>query len=395
MNAICLYFQVHQPFRLNRFHFFDMGGSKPYFDEKENKRLLKQASKDCYLPANALLSKLLSAYPNQFKVAFSFSGVVLDQLEKYEPETLESFRKLASHPNVEVLCETHAHSLASLFDEKEFEQQVIRHKKRLKKLFGIQPKSYRNTELIHNERIAEITNKMGFNTLITEGGQKTQKWKSPNFLYRSTNQPDLNILMRNVILSDDIAFRFADKDWDEYPLTAEKFVHWMEKSEPNTDVINLFMDYETLGEHHKSSTGIFTFFENFVVHALEEGYHFETPNSLTKQVKPKGTLDFPDTISWADKEKDTSAWLGNDLQKEAIEKLYGLSNLVKNSSEPKVQKTWQRLQSSDHFYYMSTKQMEDGSVHSYFNPYQNPYDAFVNYMNVLNDFRLKLEGKET
>ncbi len=391
---ICLYFQVHQPYRLATYRFFDIGDHDRYFDEYANRFILQQVAEKCYLPANNVLLELIEKYGDDFKVAFSISGMALEQFKAYEPKVIESFQKLANTGSVEFLAETWAHSLAALKSKKEFEAQVSLHEQTVWDLFGQKTVSFRNTELIYSNKIARMVHDLGYTTMLTEGAKHILGWRSPNKLYTSTAVPGLRLLLKNFRLSDDIAFRFSNREWNEWPLTAEKYVSWLQQVSSDDDVINLFMDYETFGEHQWKETGIFDFLKAFPGLAIEQaGMHFKTPGVLADELKPETELDVPYPISWADEERDLTAWLGNELQDEAFEKLYALEKDVYRIADDNLLLTWRLLQTSDHFYYMCTKWFSDGDVHKYFNPYNSPYDAYIHYMNVLSDLYMRVQTK--
>lgn len=392
MKTICLYFQVHQPFRLRRYRFFDIGTSEYYYDDYANESVIKKIAAKCYLPANKLLLELIEKFGDRFKVAFSISGIALDQFELYAPEVLESFRRLADTKNVEFLAETYSHSLVSLTDAGEFSSQVERHSERIESLFGVKPKVFRNTELVYSDEIGSAIAGMGFEGMLSEGARHILGWKSPNYLYTNSINPDLRLLLRNTGLSDDIAFRFSRRSWDQWPLTAEKYVKWLKKSGRNDKVINIFIEYETLGDHHPADSGIFEFFRAFTEIIIGKNeFKFSVPSLIIQELQPVDTIDVPYPASWADEEKDLSAWLGNDMQNEAFNKLYALRELVSKTSDNKILTDWHFLQTSDHFYYMSTKVFTEQEVHKHYNPYESPYDAFINYMNVLSDFTRRLK----
>ena len=381
---LCLYFQVHQPYRMKNYSVLDIGQSKEYFDEEKNKEIMKKVARKCYLPTNNIILSLLNKYP-EFKVTYSITGTAIEQFKKYSPEVLESFKEIAKTGKVEFLAETYYHSLAAIFSDQEFKEQVELHKKTIKELFNQEPKVFRNTELIMNNVIASKVKSLGFNGLLMEGTEKILGWRSSNYLYQVSELPTL---MKNYKLSDDIAFRFSNKEWKDHPLTTEKFIEWIRKSEGET--INLFMDYETFGEHQWEDTGIFNFLNILPETALLAGIGFRTVSEALK-LETKDTIEVPTLISWADVERDTSAWLGNEMQDFAAKKLYSLEKEIRNSKE--LQETWRKLSTSDHFYYMCTKWFQDGDVHKYFNPYNNPYDAFIAYMNILADITERLKTK--
>jgi alpha-amylase len=393
MRTICLYFQVHQPFRFKRYRFFDIGNNHYYYDDFANESILKKIASKCYLPANQVLLEQIKKYDGKFKVTFSISGVALDQFELYAPEVIASFQELAKTGSVEFLAETNAHSLVALKDREEFARQVQNHSKRIEKYFGQKPKVFRNTELIYSDEMGNMVSEMGFDGMLTEGAKHILGWKSPNYLYYNAIDPKLKVLLKNFKLSDDIAFRFSNKDWDEWPLTAEKYAGWIDAIDPKEEMVNLFMDYETFGEHQWEETGIFDFL-NTLPQAIfsETDFTFSTPSEIIKKHQPVAAIHSPHPISWADEERDLTAWLGNQLQEEAFNKLYDISPLVNRCDDPEILKDWEYLQTSDHFYYMCTKFFSDGAVHAYFNPYESPYDAFINYMNVLSDFQLRVRA---
>ncbi len=391
MRSICLYFQVHQPLRLRTYRFFDMGVNHYYYDDFQNKSIVQRISKNCYLPANAMMLNLIKKYGKSFNIAFSISGLAIEQFENFAPEVLESFKKLAKTGNVEFLSETYAHSLVSLINKNEFSRQVAKHSKKIEDLFGQKPVTFRNTELIYSDEIGEMVAEMGFNTMLTEGPKHILGWKSPNYLYNHANNPNLKLLLKNFRLSDDIAFRFSNESWGEWPLTAEKYTSWLKKTDKKQQVINLFMDYETFGEHQWAGTGIFNFMTALPGYVLKEtDFVFEKPNDIAEKLKSMGEIYVNSPISWADEERDLTAWLGNEMQDEAFDKLYSLENKIENCDDEDICRDWKFLQSSDHFYYMCTKWFSDGDVHRYFNPYPSPYEAFINYMNVLSDFTLRV-----
>ncbi|MBS1687996.1 MAG: glycoside hydrolase family 57 protein [Bacteroidetes bacterium] len=399
MKNICFYFQVHQPFRLANYHFFDIGSNKEYFDEEANASILRKVAHNCYFPTNKLLLDLIKEHGNDFKVSFSISGTALDQFERYLPEVIDSFKALAETGCVEFLGETYAHSLSILKSKEEFKSQAQAHSTKIEKLFGQKPTIFRNTELIYADFIADAVAELGFKGILAEGAAHVLDWKSPNYLYYSANQPRLKLLLKNFRLSDDIAFRFSDRNWSEHPLTAEKYINWLNTVSHKEEIINLFMDYETFGEHQWQSTGIFDFMRVLPSQVLSNSdYQFITPSDAVKYLQPVASISMPVPVSWADAERDLSAWLGNDLQDDAFDTLYALEQKVKMCNNKKIQQDWLYLQTSDHFYYMCTKFFSDGDVHKYFNPYGSPYDAFINYMNVLTDFSIRVnklaESKE-
>lgn len=391
MKTINLYFQVHQPLRLKHYRFFDIGNDHYYYDDYTNESIVHKVAANSYLPANRLLLKMLKKHKGKFKVTFSISGLAMEQFKLYAPEVIDSFKDLADTGMVEFLAETYSHSLVSLKDEESFRNQVKAHSDLMKSTFGVRPKVFRNTELIYSDRIGEMVADMGYKTMLTEGAEHILRWRSPNFVYYNSNNPSLNLLLKNFKLSDDIAFRFGDQGWGEWPLTASKFMGWINELD-QCDVINLFLDYETFGEHQGRDTGIFEFLRDLPGAALHNpGIQFGTPSEVNGNIPPVAPLNVPHPISWADEERDMSAWLGNEMQQEAFEKLYSLLPGIKHCADSKILRDWKYLQCSDHFYYMSTKFFTDGSIHAYFSPYQTPYEAFINFMNVLSDFSHRLD----
>jgi alpha-amylase len=394
MKSICFYFQVHQPFRLRTYRFFDIGENHYYFDDYRNKYIMKRVAEKCYLPMNQLLLDLISEYGAAFKVSFSISGVALEQFQMYAPEVLESFQRLAATGSVEFLAETYSHSLASLKSKDEFFNQVDIQRKMVKNLFGQDPKTFRNTELIYSDGIGEMVAELGFNTMLTEGAKHVLGWKSPNFMYCNSVNPKLKVLLKNFMLSDDLAFRFSQQSWDGWPLTTEKYVDWLNKIDPAQETINLFMDYETFGEHQWPETGIFEFMKALPGRVFSHSpFKFYTPSELSDILQPVAAIHVPYPMSWADEERDLTAWLGNDLQDDASDRLYEICEKVKNCDDPEIMRDWRYLQTSDHFYYMCTKWFSDGDVHKYFNPYNSPYEAYVNFMNILSDFMIRIEDR--
>jgi alpha-amylase len=393
MKKICFYFQVHQPYRLKNYHFFDIGNSSEYFDDVKNRSVMKKVAEKCYLPMNGLLLDLINEHGGKFKVSFSISGTALDQFAQYVPEVLQSFKKLAATGCVEFLGETYSHSLSSLVSPEEFSQQVREHSKMIEQLFGQKPTIFRNTELVYSDKIGVMVNDMGFKAMLAEGANHVLGWKSPNFLYCSSVRPELKLLLKNYRLSDDIAFRFSQRSWNGWPLTAEKYVGWLNALPTNEEIVNLFMDYETFGEHQWKETGIFDFMRALPGKIFSSSqFGFVTASEAVEQLQPVASISMPDSVSWADEERNLSAWLGNDIQDNAFEAIYGLEKRVKATKNQELIKEWRYLQTSDHFYYMCTKFFADGDVHKYFNPYNSPYEAFINYMNVFSDFEARVNA---
>ncbi|HLN72918.1 MAG TPA: glycoside hydrolase family 57 protein [Prolixibacteraceae bacterium] len=392
MKSICLYFQVHQPFRYRRYRFFDIGNDHYYYDDYANESIMRKVADRCYLPTNKLMLELIKKYNGKFKIAYSISGLALEQFELYAPEVLDSFKALAATGSVEFLSETYSHSLVSLKNPELFKKQVEDHDRLIERFFGQKPAVFRNTELIYSDEIGAMVADMGFKAMMTEGARHILGWKSPNFLYVNAINPRLKVLMRNFKLSDDLAFRFSNKGWNEYPLTAEKYVGWINALEKD-EICNIFLDYEAFGEHQRVDTGIFDFIAHLPEAVLKHSkMTFNTPSEIVTKFQPVSMVSVPQPISWADEERDLSAWLGNELQDEAFNKLYELADRMIRVTDQNMMKDWNYLQASDHFYYMCTKFFSDGEVHKYFNPYESPYEAFINYMNVFSDFKLRLNS---
>ncbi len=392
MRSICLYFQVHQPFRLRTYRFFNIGQDHQYYDDYQNRHIIRRVAEQCYLPANKMMLDLIREFGSTFKVSYSISGSALDQMMQYTPEVIRSFQDLAKTGCVEFIAETYTHSLAALSNQDEFVRQVELHRAKIESLFGQRPTTFRNTEMIYSDHIGEMVADMGFHTMLTEGAKHILGWKSPNFLYCNAINPKLKLLLRNFRLSDDITFRFSNTNWSEWPLTAEKLVKWLNSIEANEEVVNIFLDYETIGEHQWKETGIFEFFKHLPDKVFSKsGFTFHTPEELYQTLQTVAAISVPYPISWADEERDLTAWLGNELQDEAFAKLYSYQEKVKKCKDPEILRDWGYLQTSNHFYYMCTKWFSAGEVHKYFNPYGSPYEAFINYMNVLSDFMIRVD----
>lgn len=395
MPSICFYFQVHQPFRLKKYSFFDIGFDPFYEDEKKNIEVLNKVAEKCYLPTNRKMLELIKRHQGKFKISYSLSGVFIEQCEKYRPDVLESFVELSNTGCVEFIAETYYHSLSFLFSKEEFKRQVEKHALKIQQYFGQRPKVFRNTELIYNNELASYIEKLGYHGIICEGVDRLLGYRSPNFLYQPTGTSKIKALLKNYKLSDDIAFRFSDRGWAEFPLTAEKFATWAHATAGCGEVINLFMDYETFGEHQWESTGIFNFLDHMPAALFKHpDFNFKTPSEVIKQYPARGEYDAPQYVSWADTERDLSAWLSNPMQFEAMKKIFSLNDRVKATGDEDFIHTWGKLLTSDHFYYMCTKYWSDGDVHKYFSPYDSPYDAYIYFINVYNDFELRLQQIE-
>ena len=392
MRAICFNFRVHQPFRYRRYRFFDIGNDHYYYDDYSNETVLRKVADRCYLPTNQLMFDLIQKYKGKFKISYSITGTVLEQFELYAPEVLESFQALAKTGQVEFLSETCSHSLVSLKNREAFETQVKKQNELIEKYFGQKPQVFRNTEMIYSDEIGTVVADLGFKAMLTEGPKHILGWKSPNFMYCNAINPRLKVLMRNFKLSDDIGFRFSSEGWNEYPLTPTKFVDWICADE-NDEIINLFLNYEAFGEHQSKETGILDFMKELPDAVFKKpDLLFITPSEAARQYQPISAVSVPYPISWADEERDLTAWLGNEMQQDAFNKLYELQDRIDQLQDEKLLKDWRYLQVSDHFYYMSTKFFSDGDIRKYFNPFESPYEAFINYMNVLSDFKIRLNS---
>lgn len=396
-KAIVLYLHVHQPYRIRHYTIFDTAINHDYFDAKTGQResnqdILEKVAGKSYLPTNKYLLELLHKHP-EFKLSMSITGTVLEQLEKWSPEALRSFQELVATGRVEIVAETYHHSLAFFYSRAEFELQVKMHRDKVQQLFGVTPQVFRNTELAYNNDLARWADQAGYKAVLAEGWDPTLGWRSPNYVYRPSYTDNIRLLMKNYKLSDDIAFRFGDRNWSEWPLTATKFSHWLSE-EKDASNFNLFMDYETFGEHQWHESGIFDFLRALPGEWLKtEGNSFMTVSQAADELPAVGEVDIPQTVTWADTERDLSAWLGNAMQQEAITALYELQNAVMSTNDWDLIEDWRRLQTSDHFYYMCTKYFSDGDIHAYFSPYETPYEAYINFMNAYHDMRARLHMK--
>jgi alpha-amylase len=388
MKTICFYFQIHQPFRLKRYRFFDIGDDHYYYDDFQNEEIIRQIAERCYVPANKTILEMIKSGGGKFKAAFSISGTALEQMEIYTPEVIDGFRELIKTGNVEFLTETYAHSLASLGDPEEFKEQVKLHRNKIYNLFGVNPKVFRNTELVYSDEISDIVYDMGYKGMLTEGAKHVLGWKSPNYVYTSITQPQLKLLLKNDRFSEDISIRFHNYSWSEYPLTADKYMSWIASTPEEEQIINLFMNYDVMGSFHPAESGIFDFFKALPRYAEEKGIGFSLPSEVFALLKPVGSISVPYPMSWVDEEKDCSSWLGNILQQEAFGKINQISERVRLINDRRIRQDWNYLQSSDHFYYMNTKHPGERG----FSPYDNPYEAFNNYMNVLSDFIFRVNA---
>lgn len=382
--------------RVRKYRIFDVGNSRSYFNDEsgtslDNRAIVEKVASKCYLPANATILENIKSNPD-FKVSYSISGVALEQFEKFKPEVIDSFKALVDTGNVELLSETYHHSLSSIFAEDEFVNQVKMHRKKVRDLFGVTPTIFRNTELIYSNEIARLAEAMGYKGILAEGADHVLGWRSPTFLYRPIGTEKIKLLLKHYRLSDDIAFRFSQRSWEGWPLTAPKFADWVASHNGNGQTVNLFMDYETFGEHQWEDTGIFEFLRHLPGEILRNpDNNFLTPSEVVDRYEAAAELDVPYHVSWADTERDLSAWMSNDLQNEALRTVYDLGKEIVHVNDPELLEDWRRLQTSDHFYYMCTKYFNDGDVHKYFSPYESPYEAFIAYMNVMQDMRLRLD----
>jgi len=393
MKSICLIFQIHQPFRYRKYRFFDIGRDDYYYDDYANESIMRKIADKCYLPANKIILEQIRKHKGKFRIAFSLSGVVIDQFKLYCPEVITSFAELAKTGCVEFLSETYANSLVSLVDARLFEEQVTSHDNLIEELFGQRPAVFSNTELVYSDEIGDLVYRMGYEAVITEGAKHILGWKSPNYLYCNALNPRLKVLMRNFRFSDDLSFRFSNKRWNEFPLTADKYAVWMKSLTKGEEIINIFINYETFGQLQPKSSGIFDFMRFLPGIILKTNeLEFATPIEVVRKFQPVSAIHVPHPISWADEERDLTAWLGNELQKEAFDKLYKLKDKMRDCKDSRMLKDWTYLQTKDHLYYMCTKFFSDGEVHKSFNPYGNPYEAFINYMNVLSDFGIRLNA---
>jgi len=394
MTSVCLYFEVHQPVRLNRFSVFNIGKNtdafSTYFNHELNRWIFEKVAKKCYLPTNNLLLDLINEHKGKFRFSFSITGTFVEYCQRYMPELLDSFKKLFATGSVDLIDETYFHSLSSLYDDlDEFEEQVMMHRQIIKKIFNYRPKVFRNTETIYDNRIAKKIADMGYKGILTEGAEKVLGWRSPNYIYKPVNA-DIKVLLRNYKLSDDIGFRFSAREWPGFPLTADKYADWM--SSCDGDLINLFIDYETFGEHQWIETGIFDFLKHFPGEVLKHNHlDFVTVSEAVNRYDVVGEIDVPWAISWADADRDVSTWLGNNMQIACFNELKDLGKKLKQIDDKELLYVWRLLQTSDHLYYISTKGAQDGDVHAYFSPYDAPYEGFINYMNILQDLKQKAD----
>ncbi len=391
MKSVCFYFKIHQPFRLKRYRFFDIGNDHYYFDDFANDEIITRVAQQSYIPMTETLIQMVENSNREFKCSLSISGTAIEQLQLYVPEYIDLLKKLADTGCLEILAGTYSHSLSSLEDPEEFMREVKQHSDLIKRLFGLTPKVFANTELIYDDEIATLIAAMGYKVILTEGAKHILGWKSPDYVYSAISAPDVKLLLTNDKLADDIARNFNNTAWDEYPLTADKYVDWIASLPENEQVVNLYLSMDTFGTFLPKDTGIFEFMKALPYFGKEKGVAFTTPSEVTAKLKPVDALSVAFPISDIDEARDVSAWKGNELQNEALGKLYGVAERVSLCQDRRLKQDWEYLQSSDHFYYMSTKNMADGASHAAFSPYDSPFAAFTNYMNVLADFLVRVE----
>jgi len=394
MARICFYFQLHQPYRLRDYTVFDLGQKSSYFEEADtdlNRQIFRKVAHKSYLPMLGLLLELTKTHP-EFVFSLSCSGIFLEQAQSYEPGVIALLQDLVETGQVELLAETYYHSLASLYSPAEFRSQVLQHERLVETLFGIKPSIFRNTELIYSNQIATLVTEMGYEAMLTEAVDRCLHGRSRTQVFSSSRPANLPLLLKHAQLSDDIAFRFSNKQWEEHPLTAEKYVHWVDSYWEN-DLLNLFMDFETFGEHQWSDTGIFDFFRHMVSKHLENKNSFVRPSDVIENLELYAELpvyDVPDPISWADIDRDLTAWRGNTLQDDSLRLIYSLEEKILSTQDEALITDWRRLQTSDHFYYMCVKWAADGDVHKYFSPYDSPFAAYNRFTTIVADLQDRL-----
>lgn len=395
-RGVVLYLHVHQPWRVREYTVFDTAENHDYFSttrelHRDNREIFLKVADKSYRPMNALLRTLLERHPD-FKVSLSITGTFIDQAEAWAPDVLDSFRELVKTGRVEIVSETYYHSLAFFYSRSEFEHQVELHRQKIRDVFGVETSVFRNTELSYNNELAKWADEYGFKGILTEGWDPVLGWRNANYVYRPADTTSIKLLMKNYQLSDDIAFRFSNKAWESYPLHADTYDTWVNDAlGDDGKIVNLFMDYETFGEHQWADTGIFDFFADFVGRWLKNPANtFYTTSEACDTFESSDVVDCPQTITWADTERDLTAWLGNSMQHEAMRHLYDLESDVLRTNDKQLIEDWRRLTTSDHAYYMCTKYFTDGDVHAYFSPYDSPYDAFLYFMNAVRDVRYRV-----
>ena len=393
MKSIVLYLHMHQPYRVKHYSIFSVDHDHDYWTDKDwytgsnNERIFKKVAEKSYRPMLKQLGKLIET-TDKFKFSLSMTGTFLEQAEEWAPDVIDSIRKLVKTGRVEIVNETYNHSLSFFVDRDEFEAEVRLHQDRVRELFGVETKVFRNTELAYNNDLAQWAESFGFKGIIAEGWDKILETRTPNKVYRPDGCNSIKLLTKNYRLSDDIAFRFSNKTWNEWPLTVDKYIRWLETAGNQGPIINLFMDFETFGENVWKDTGIFEFFNDLVLRWSNDSNHnFMTVSEACDSSISEETISMPWTVTWADTERDLSAWLGNSMQHEALKAIYDLKEGVLASKDEDLIADWRRLLTSDHLYYMSTKHLNDGGVHQYFSPYDSPFDAFLYFMNAVRDVR--------
>lgn len=392
--TIHLYFQLHQPYRVKRYTIFDVSHDHVYFNDEgdsdlNNARIFQKVAEKSYRPMLTLLERLLEDEP-EFRFSLSLSGVVVEQAQVWAPDIVDTLRRVIATKRVEILAETYHHSLAFFHSRREFEAQVELHRQKMFTVFGVTPTVFRNTELAYNNELAQWASENNYKAILAEGWDDILGWRSPNHLYQTDSSQPIPLLLKNYRLSDDLAFRFGDRKWAGWPLTPDKYAEWIARSDESTTIINLFMDFETFGEHQWADTGIFDFFGRFVPHWLREYGNFATISDTITRHEPVDTVSMPHTVTWADSERDLSAWSGNALQREATRYAYALEHEILQTRDNELIDDWRKLLTSDHTYYMATKWHADGDIHAYFSPYDSPYDAFLSYMNTIRDLRWRI-----
>ncbi len=397
MRSIVLYMHMHQPYRVKHYNIFSVGHDHDYFTEKDwyagtnNQRIFEKVAKKSYIPMLAQLADCIEKYPG-FKFSLSITGDFIEQARAWVPEIITAIKELIATGHVEIAGETYYHSLAFFYDREEFAAQVEKHRNLVRELFGCEPKVFRNTELAYNNDLAKWCEAQGYKGVLAEGWDKVLDGRAPNVVYQPEGCKDLKLLCKNYKLSDDIAFRFVDKSWSEWPLSTDKYISWLEGSAKDGQLINLFMDFETFGENIWEDTGIFNFFDELVAKwSKDPENNFLTLSEACDSMPAQDTISMPWTVTWADEARDLSAWLGNSMQHEAMRNLYDLRNDVLATNDEELIADWRRLTTSDHSYYMSTKHLNDGSVHGYFSPYDSPFDAFLYFMNTLRDIKTRID----
>lgn len=383
MKTICLYFEIHQPVHLKRYRFFEIGTDHYYYDDYENERSITETAQKSYIPALTAMLEMTQTYGKAFKVAFSLSGVAIELLEIYAPEVIELLQQLAETGCVEFLAEPYSHGLSSLANEEVFIEETKRQAKKIKEMFGLNPKVLRNSSLIYSDEIGALAGRMGFKGMIAEGAKHILGWKSPHFLYHCAMDPGVKLLLRDYKLSDDISLRFNDSSWNEYPLFADRYIDWIAQLPEEEQIVNIFMELCALGIYQPLSSNILEFLKALPAAAKQRGIEFATPSEIIGKTKSVSPMEVSYPVTWNDEERDTSCWLGNGMQREAFNKLYQEADRILACKDRRIKQDWDRIQASNNFRFMTTK---PASVGMYRSIYDSPYDAFTNYMNILGDF---------